>query len=131
MIVAARRLVKQCAEMPKLDLKAKKLEIKQLLDAFNKDAKRSFIQEHSNKDTLASEVIDSLTDWLNDIWIVVYEFQANFFVRDFLTTWTTLTLFTSWLMNACYLSQKLWWSYQSVLGKHPYLLLVSTFLSYY
>lgn len=79
----ARRLVKQSVGMPKLDLKAKKLEIQQLLDALNRDTKRAFIKERSNKDALASEIIDSLIDWLNDIWIVVYEFKANFLVCCF------------------------------------------------
>lgn len=79
-MATAKRLVQTCAGMPKLDLKAKQQEIQQLQDALNKESKRAFIKEHSNKDELASEIVDSLTDWLNDIWTIVYEFQANFYV---------------------------------------------------
>lgn len=82
-LLAAKRLVKGSVGIPKLDLKSKKLEIKQLLDALNKDSKRAFLKERSNKDAIASEVIDSLTDWLNDIWSVVYEFKANFSASQF------------------------------------------------
>lgn len=88
----ARRLVKQSVGMPKLDLKAKKLEIQQLLDALNRDTKRAFIKERSNKDALASEIIDSLTDWLNDIWIVVYEFKANFLLAHSCLLFVATTL---------------------------------------
>lgn len=43
-----------------------------------KDAKTSFIKERSNGKEILEEIIDSLVDWLNDIWTVVYEHNVNF-----------------------------------------------------
>lgn len=64
--------------MPRLDLKAKRVEIQGMLDELSRDSKRSFVKERTNKDELVEEVIASLIDWLNDIWIVVYEFKVNY-----------------------------------------------------
>lgn len=77
-LFAAKQLANQHRGIPKLDLKAKKIEIQGLLDAITTDSKRSFVKERSNKDALVSEIVDSLTDWLNDIWTVVYEYKVNF-----------------------------------------------------
>lgn len=48
------------------------------MDELNKDAKSAFIKERSNRDELLSELIDSLTSWLNTIWSVAYEHNVNF-----------------------------------------------------
>lgn len=64
--------------MPSLNLKAKKLEIASLLDELARDHKRSFVKEKSRKEELLAEVIESVIDWLNDIWRVVYEYGTNF-----------------------------------------------------
>lgn len=64
--------------LPELNLKAKRMEINGLLDELQRDAKRSFVKDRSHKKELLGEAIGSLTDWLNDIWSVVYEHNVNF-----------------------------------------------------
>ncbi|KAG6811965.1 hypothetical protein H0H92_005069 [Tricholoma furcatifolium] len=64
--------------MPRLDIKGKKREVNGLMEALNRDAKLSFSKDRSNRDELLSEVVDSLTCWLNDIWSVAYEFHGDF-----------------------------------------------------
>lgn len=75
---AATRLQRKYQEAPTLDLRAKKRQINGLLDQVIRDAKISFIKERSNREELLSEIIHSLTGWLNDIWTVVYVHCVNF-----------------------------------------------------
>ncbi|KAF5372000.1 hypothetical protein D9615_008131 [Tricholomella constricta] len=80
--------------MPKLDLKSKKKEVNFLMQALSRDAKTAMTKERSNREELLAEVVDSLTDWLSDIWSVVYEFRDSYlqahvcllFVADVSTT---------------------------------------------
>ncbi|KAG6861436.1 hypothetical protein C0995_000276 [Termitomyces sp. Mi166 len=64
--------------MPKLDLKGKKKEVNGLMDAVHLDAKLAITRDRSNREELLTEVVDSLTSWLNDIWSVAYEFNDNY-----------------------------------------------------
>ncbi|KAH9922706.1 uncharacterized protein B0H18DRAFT_1016536 [Fomitopsis serialis] len=66
------------ADIPVLDLRAKRLEVNALLDELHRDSKRSFVKERSMKKELISETVDSLTNWLSDIWRVVYEHNVEF-----------------------------------------------------
>ncbi|KAF8806817.1 hypothetical protein BYT27DRAFT_7167004 [Phlegmacium glaucopus] len=75
---AVTRAQEKYKSVPKLDLRAKRKEIAKLLDELAKDAKTSFIKERSNRNEILEEIIDSLVDWLNDIWTVVYEHHVNF-----------------------------------------------------
>lgn len=77
-LASAARMHKKYAAMPSLNLKAKKLEIASLLDELARDHKRSYVKEKSRKEELLAEVIESVIDWLNDIWRVVYEYGTNF-----------------------------------------------------
>ncbi|KAG0697112.1 hypothetical protein DFH29DRAFT_947920 [Suillus ampliporus] len=77
-LASAARMHKSYANMPSLNLKAKKMEIAALLDELARDNKRSYVKEKSRKEELLAEVIESVIDWLNDIWRVVYEYGTNF-----------------------------------------------------
>lgn len=77
-LASAARMHKRYVSMPSLNLKAKKLEIASLLDELARDHKRSYVKEKSRKEELLAEVIESVIDWLNDIWRVVYEYGTNF-----------------------------------------------------
>ncbi|EGO01413.1 hypothetical protein SERLA73DRAFT_85050 [Serpula lacrymans var. lacrymans S7.3] len=77
-VASASRHHKKFSQLPSLDLKAKRAEINGLLDELNRDSKRSFVKERSNVEELLMETIDSLLDWLNNIWQVVYEFRTNY-----------------------------------------------------
>lgn len=79
-IASVIRLQGNYAGMPSLNLKAKKSEICALLLELSRDSKRSFIKERSRKEELLSEVVNSLAQWLNDVWKVVYEYRTNFSV---------------------------------------------------
>nr|GAT47193.1 predicted protein [Mycena chlorophos] len=63
---------------PDLNMRAKKREINGLVDELVRDAKRSIVRERSRRDELMQEIVDSMVDWLNDIWSVVYEHRVNF-----------------------------------------------------
>lgn len=71
-------LLRRYARMPALNLKAKKAEIAALLLELSRDARRSLIKERSRREQLLAEAVDSLVQWLNDIWKVVFEFRTNF-----------------------------------------------------
>lgn len=77
-IAAATRLKHRYAGIPVLDLKAKEREINGILDELKRDHKTSLVKGRSNKDQLLEEAIQSLVDWMNDIWSVVYEHHVNF-----------------------------------------------------
>ncbi|OCH93273.1 hypothetical protein OBBRIDRAFT_339305 [Obba rivulosa] len=75
---AATSLQRRHAKIPVLDLRAKKYEINALLDELHRDAKRSFIKDRSHRSDLLTETVDSLAEWLSDIWSVVYEHNVEF-----------------------------------------------------
>ncbi|KDQ52030.1 hypothetical protein JAAARDRAFT_73311 [Jaapia argillacea MUCL 33604] len=77
-LAAAARQKSHFKGMPQLDLKSKEDEVNGLLDELEKDIKRSLVKDKTNREELLSETVDSLVDWLNDIWSVSYEFGANF-----------------------------------------------------
>lgn len=77
-LASAARLNKLYANMPPLNLKLKKLEIATLLNELTRDNKRSYVKEKSGREELLAELIDSIIDWLNEIWRVVYEYRTNF-----------------------------------------------------
>ncbi|KAG8218068.1 hypothetical protein J3R82DRAFT_3570 [Butyriboletus roseoflavus] len=74
----ATELQRRYARMPSLNLKAKKAEIATLMLELSRDSRRSLIKERSRREQLLSEAVDSLVQWLNDIWKVAYEFRTNF-----------------------------------------------------
>ncbi|KAJ7755163.1 hypothetical protein B0H16DRAFT_1541273 [Mycena metata] len=65
-------------DVPILDLKGKKKEIYGLLDELARDGKQGIIRERSNRDEILAEIVDSMLNWLNDIWLVVYEYNVHF-----------------------------------------------------
>ncbi|CCM04946.1 uncharacterized protein FIBRA_07143 [Fibroporia radiculosa] len=74
----ATQLKKRHANIPVLDLKAKRMEVNALLEELHKDAKRSFVKERSQHSELLDETVQTLIDWLNDIWSIVYEHHVDF-----------------------------------------------------
>lgn len=54
------------------------MEIAIILDELTRDNKRSYVKKKSRREELLLEVIESIIDWLNDIWKVVYEYGTNF-----------------------------------------------------
>jgi hypothetical protein len=77
-IDSATEMQTRYAHMPSLNLKAKKSEICTLLLELSRDSKRSIIKERSRREELISEAVDSLAQWLNDVWKVIYEYRTNF-----------------------------------------------------
>ncbi|KAF7331050.1 hypothetical protein MVEN_02445300 [Mycena venus] len=64
--------------IPTLDLKGKKRELHGLLDELSRDSKRAIVRERSNREELLTEIVESMLNWLNDIWTVVYEYNVHF-----------------------------------------------------
>ncbi|KAF9224582.1 hypothetical protein BS17DRAFT_829314 [Gyrodon lividus] len=77
-IASATEMQGRYAHMPSLNLKAKKSEICTLLQELSRDSKRFLIKERSRREEFISEAVDSLAQWLNNIWKVVYEYRTNF-----------------------------------------------------
>ncbi|KAH0586859.1 hypothetical protein H2248_005703 [Termitomyces sp. 'cryptogamus'] len=77
-VSAAMEIRSRFRTMPRLDLKRKKKEVNGLMDALNLDTKLAATRDRSNREELLTEVVDSLTSWLNDIWSVAYEFHDNY-----------------------------------------------------
>jgi hypothetical protein len=86
---ASRRLKSRYAGLPKLDLKAKQVELDGLLNELLREAKRRSPKDQSNRDAFLIEVVDTLSEWLTDIWSVVYEYHVEFFTAH------TCLLFTA------------------------------------
>ncbi|EIN04289.1 hypothetical protein PUNSTDRAFT_93003 [Punctularia strigosozonata HHB-11173 SS5] len=77
-LTGARRAQARATKVPTLDIRAKKNEVNDLLDELERDAKRSFVRDRSNKEEILSEVVNSLVEWLNKVWSVAYEHKTNF-----------------------------------------------------
>lgn len=77
-MLAATRLQTKYSKTPVLDLRAKKKQISELLEALAKDAKVAFVSERSHRDELLSEIVHGLLSWLDVIWTVVYEHNVQF-----------------------------------------------------
>lgn len=75
--VAAKR-EKRYAGMPKLEHDAWAIELNDLMLELDKDQKLSLLKDRSRRDEIVGEMVDSMIGWMNDIWSVVYEYQANF-----------------------------------------------------
>jgi hypothetical protein len=109
LISAANTLQSTYALLPSLHLSRKKREIRALLDEVARESKRGFVRDGGagggggGRDRLVVEIIDSLTDWLGDIWSVVYEYKVNFEVRPRLPCFCYLYIYIrSSHMNVCY-----------------------------
>ncbi|KAE9399815.1 hypothetical protein BT96DRAFT_1019281 [Gymnopus androsaceus JB14] len=79
-VSSATRLQKRYQNTPSIDLKSKKKEIRSLLNALRRDSKLSFLKDkqRSSRAEILSEIIESLTNWIQVIWSVVYEHKVNF-----------------------------------------------------
>ncbi|KAJ3852835.1 hypothetical protein EV368DRAFT_73816 [Lentinula lateritia] len=77
-VSAATRLQTKYRYIPNLDLRGKKKEIRSLLNDLRRDSKRAFLKEQSNRVEILSEIIESLTSWIADIWKLVYEHKVLF-----------------------------------------------------
>ncbi|KAF9074674.1 hypothetical protein BDP27DRAFT_1316635 [Rhodocollybia butyracea] len=77
-VSAATRLQKQYNAIPSVDLRGKKKEIRSLLNDLRRDSKRAFLKERSNRVEIFSEIIETLTSWMAQIWRVVYEHKVHF-----------------------------------------------------
>ena len=76
---AASQLKTSLAGKPVLDYEAKQAEINSLLRELEIDSKHSCLKkERSKREQLLEEMISSLTDWMSDIWSVVYEYRVEF-----------------------------------------------------
>lgn len=77
-IVKARQIAKRAEGVPQLDLAAKKSEVNGLLDELAKDTKAFTRQDASKYETLLREVVESVSEWLKDLWIITHEFGLDF-----------------------------------------------------
>ncbi|KAJ7123199.1 hypothetical protein C8R44DRAFT_785527 [Mycena epipterygia] len=75
---SANLLQSRYSDIPILDLKGKKKETYILLAELSRDSKRAIVRERSNREEVLAEIVDSMVNWLNHIWSVVYEYNVLF-----------------------------------------------------
>lgn len=75
---AASRVHARQSRVPALDLRAKHDELNDLLDELQKDAKRGWMISSDVIDEHVDEFVNSVVEWLGDIWAVAYEYHLNF-----------------------------------------------------
>ncbi|EIM85332.1 uncharacterized protein STEHIDRAFT_131963 [Stereum hirsutum FP-91666 SS1] len=66
------------AGMPDLNYEGKKMEIDGLLQAIDRDAKRSLLKGRSERAELLQGTMESIGRWMGDIWRVVFEYETDF-----------------------------------------------------
>lgn len=64
--------------MPDLNYEGKKMEIDGLLQAIDRDAKRSLLKGRSQRAELLQGTMESIGRWMGDIWRVVFEYETDF-----------------------------------------------------
>jgi hypothetical protein len=77
-VFAAAQAKRRVEDAPFLDLDRKKEELHALQMEFDRDARRFADTERSRQNEILNEMTRSLTDWLNDIWSVAFEFRTEF-----------------------------------------------------
>ncbi|KAL5508679.1 hypothetical protein ACEPAH_6300 [Sanghuangporus vaninii] len=77
-IASARRIAKKAHHIPQVDVAAKKKEIESLLGELSREAK--FIPRSSGDkyDIMFLEIIESVAQWLNELWSLAFEFGLDF-----------------------------------------------------
>jgi hypothetical protein len=76
---SAKEMQTRLMAIPKLDYYSKRTELEGLLNEIERDQKQSlYIKERSEREQLFEETMDSLSNWVNDIWSVIFEYQTNF-----------------------------------------------------
>lgn len=75
-----RRAKVKYAHLPQLDtrLSQKKAEINGLIEELQRDQKIAYFTDRSCRDELLYEVVQSVSEWLNDLWSLVYEYRTDF-----------------------------------------------------
>ena len=61
-----------------LNIEAKEKEVDCVMDELRRDAKRALVMGESRREELLAEAVQSVLQWLNDIWSVVYEHGVDF-----------------------------------------------------
>ena len=76
----ARRHIKKLKSTPNLDLQAKTLEVNGLLDELSKDVRSTAAPSYScaSREELLRESVESVADWLGDVWTVAFEFRVDY-----------------------------------------------------
>ncbi|KAF8573983.1 hypothetical protein K439DRAFT_1665615 [Ramaria rubella] len=64
------------AGLPTLDLAAKKKEVEALFEELRRDSYR--VTNNSRREEISENIVDSLIEWLSDIWQTVYEYGVDF-----------------------------------------------------
>jgi hypothetical protein len=77
-INVASRSYNRIKPAPLLDLPSKRRELTRLLEELERDAKRAFMKERSNVEEILYEIVDSLTNWIGDIWTTAFEYRIHF-----------------------------------------------------
>ncbi|KAL5530848.1 hypothetical protein ACEPAF_7106 [Sanghuangporus sanghuang] len=77
-IASARRIAKKAHHIPQVDVAAKKKEIEGLLDELSREAKFTPRSSGNKYDIMFLEIIESVAQWLNELWSLAFEFGLDF-----------------------------------------------------
>ncbi|KAL5488473.1 hypothetical protein ACEPAI_6591 [Sanghuangporus weigelae] len=77
-VASARSVAKTTHHIPQVDVAAKKKEIESLLDELSREAKISPRSSGNKYDMVILEIIESIVQWLNELWSLAFEFGLDF-----------------------------------------------------
>ncbi|KAL5512179.1 hypothetical protein ACEPAG_3464 [Sanghuangporus baumii] len=77
-IASARRVAKKAHHIPQVDVAAKKREIEGLLDELSRETKIYPRSSETKYDMIILEIIESVVQWLNELWSLAFEFGLDF-----------------------------------------------------
>ncbi|KAH6884708.1 hypothetical protein BKA70DRAFT_1339328 [Coprinopsis sp. MPI-PUGE-AT-0042] len=67
------KLKRRAEGIPTLNIRGKQKQVDALFELLTRETKLAIFGDKNTRDEVLSEIIVTLTDWLNDIWSTVYE----------------------------------------------------------
>ncbi|KAF6743046.1 hypothetical protein DFP72DRAFT_755938, partial [Ephemerocybe angulata] len=65
-------------DVPKLDLRGKRKQVNAMVDLFTRESKMSMFGERTRREEVVSEIMETLTGWLGDVWSAFYEHRVQY-----------------------------------------------------
>ncbi|KAH6890077.1 hypothetical protein BKA70DRAFT_875343 [Coprinopsis sp. MPI-PUGE-AT-0042] len=72
------KLKRRAEGIPILDIRGKQKQVDALFELLTRETKLAIFGDKNTRDEVLSEIIVTLTDWLNDIWSTVYEHRLQY-----------------------------------------------------
>lgn len=77
-VASARKMAKKAQQIPQIDMAAKRKEIQGLFEELQKESRFASRSSGSEFEALLLEAIESVVEWLNDLWSLGVDFGLDF-----------------------------------------------------